>query len=169
MKPIKAVQCSVLEDKFVRMNGWISWSMPTFSEVTKDSHVNPQSGQLNSLIDSALLLHKHIYTSYKHSKQEWQPLLKNCLFFLHYISVRKHIYESANAHIYIFISLFTGEYDPKQFQPSNIQSDSTLLSGFPFTGHGNPENNLESSCITATVPQIPLSNGNAGLKFSAVI
>lgn len=62
MKPIKAVQCSVTEDKFMRMNGWISWSMPTFSEVTKDSHVNPQSGQLSSLIDSALLLHKHTYT-----------------------------------------------------------------------------------------------------------
>jgi hypothetical protein len=28
-----------------------------------------------------------------------------------------------------------------------VQSDSKLLSGFPFAGHGNHDNNLESSCI----------------------
>jgi hypothetical protein len=28
-----------------------------------------------------------------------------------------------------------------------IQSDSTLLLGFPFIGHGNPDSNLESSRI----------------------
>jgi hypothetical protein len=27
------------------------------------------------------------------------------------------------------------------------ESDSKLLSGFPFIGHGNSDNNLESSCI----------------------
>jgi hypothetical protein len=29
----------------------------------------------------------------------------------------------------------------------NVQSDSTLLSRFPFIGHGNPYNNLDSLCI----------------------
>jgi hypothetical protein len=28
-----------------------------------------------------------------------------------------------------------------------MQNDSKLLSGFPFIGHGNPDNNLESRCI----------------------
>jgi hypothetical protein len=29
----------------------------------------------------------------------------------------------------------------------NIKTDSTLLSGFPFIGNGDPDNNLESLCI----------------------
>jgi hypothetical protein len=29
----------------------------------------------------------------------------------------------------------------------NVQSDSKLLSGNPFIGHGNPDNNLKSLCI----------------------
>jgi hypothetical protein len=28
----------------------------------------------------------------------------------------------------------------------DIQDDSKLLSGFPFTDHGNPDNNIESPC-----------------------
>jgi hypothetical protein len=32
----------------------------------------------------------------------------------------------------------------KIFISLNIQDDSRLLSGFPFIGHGNPDNNLES-------------------------
>jgi hypothetical protein len=31
-----------------------------------------------------------------------------------------------------------------------IQSDSTLLSGFPFIGRGNPDNNLESRYYNAS-------------------
>jgi hypothetical protein len=31
--------------------------------------------------------------------------------------------------------------------PLFIQSDSKLLSGVLFIGHGNPDNNLESLCI----------------------
>jgi hypothetical protein len=51
---MKAVAVLSIRGQIARMNGRISWSTPTFSEVTKDSHENPQSGQLNSLIDSAL-------------------------------------------------------------------------------------------------------------------
>jgi hypothetical protein len=31
---------------------------------------------------------------------------------------------------------------------TRIYTDSKLLSGFPLTGHGNPDSNLESLCIT---------------------
>jgi hypothetical protein len=34
----------------------------------------------------------------------------------------------------------------------NIQIDSKLLSEFPFIGLGNPENNVESHCISACQP-----------------
>jgi hypothetical protein len=30
-----------------------------------------------------------------------------------------------------------------------VQGDSELLSGFPFIGHGNPDNNLESRCMSS--------------------
>jgi hypothetical protein len=30
----------------------------------------------------------------------------------------------------------------------NVQDDSKLLSEFPFIGNGNPDNNLESPCIS---------------------
>jgi hypothetical protein len=33
-------------------------------------------------------------------------------------------------------------------EPEVIQSDSILLSGFSFTGHGNTDNNLEPPRIT---------------------
>jgi hypothetical protein len=36
-----------------------------------------------------------------------------------------------------------------EYVGNTIYSDSKLLSGFPFIGHGNPNNNLESSCILA--------------------
>jgi hypothetical protein len=29
-----------------------------------------------------------------------------------------------------------------------IEEDSELLSGFPFIGYGNPDSNLEATCIT---------------------
>jgi hypothetical protein len=31
-----------------------------------------------------------------------------------------------------------------------IQVDSKLLSEFPFIGHGNPDNNLQSPCSTTS-------------------
>jgi hypothetical protein len=42
------------------------------------------------------------------------------------------------------------QYCPRETAPYGaiiIQSDSELLSGFPFIGHGNPDNTLESFCI----------------------
>jgi hypothetical protein len=50
-------------------------------------------------------------------------------------------------------------------QFTNVQSDSKLLSGFPFMDHGNTDNNLESLCImnplifvsTAQVPVYKLT------------
>jgi hypothetical protein len=35
----------------------------------------------------------------------------------------------------------------KYLQMTNIQDDSKVLSGFLLIDHGNPDNNLESSCI----------------------
>jgi hypothetical protein len=38
-------------------------------------------------------------------------------------------------------------YRESNREDPNTQGDSKLLSGFPFIGHGNPKNNLESACI----------------------
>jgi hypothetical protein len=38
-----------------------------------------------------------------------------------------------------------------------IEDDSKLLSGFPFIGHGNADNNVESPCILIAQPTIPAS------------
>jgi hypothetical protein len=46
----------------------------------------------------------------------------------------------------------------------NIESDSKLLSEFPFIGHGNPDNNLESVCTFRVYENNSEKNTSMGLK-----
>jgi hypothetical protein len=48
--------------------------------------------------------------------------------------------------IFICTTLLMGPWIHNRFL--KVRSDSKLMSGFPFVGHGNPDNNLESHSIT---------------------
>jgi hypothetical protein len=52
----------------------------------------------------------------------------------HSVSVKgvKYLYQLSEYHL---------------FKKVYVQDDSKLLSGFPFIGHGNPDNNLKSFCV----------------------
>jgi hypothetical protein len=53
----------------------------------------------------------------------------------------------------IIIIIKKADRDARGEHGLDLQSDSKLLSGFPFIGYVNPDNNLESSCRSAKEPR----------------
>lgn len=71
-------------------------------------------------------------------KDQREKIILYNILYMYYITRAKEKY--SYAHNY--------SWDLQSQQIPKVQSDSQKMSGFPFVGHGNPDNNLGSHCIT---------------------
>jgi hypothetical protein len=70
-----------------------------------------------------------------------------------------HVSANSTSFLQINVEIFSSIHDFIFFY-LNLQSDSKLLLGFPFIGHGNPINNFYISILVSIIQDVPNKSGS---------